>query len=1284
MPNSPSTDGLFAKGGRPSFVEDEKAEKKKSSGFSFTLISDNKFFEKILGPSAVRPKPDLIIGDYRLVSEINRGGMGIVWEAEQISLKRRVALKFLKPEVRLSSRLRCRLIREAKAGAALTHPGIVQVYAHGEVRGLHYIAQELVPGGFTLAKALTDLRERSPLPSGYYRSVAKLFKEIAESLQYAHEAGVIHRDIKPNNILIAEAGKPKVADFGLAKMEDDLSLSRSGDFLGTPPYMSPEQVASTRIEVDCRADIFALGATLYEALTFTRAFPGNTTQDVIEKIKKEDPVAPRSLSRQVPRDLSVICLKAMEKKRKHRYQTMAEFIAELDRYLDDKPIRAQPPSRIERTVKWVRRHPVISSVAIITWLAFAMISGMWLEMRAQRDRLVLYQALQELEDLKGLAKELVPVGPDKIDEYREFLDRWRRLEEMVARLSKLAESNPMQPDSTSPRFPNYQAQGSRIAFLERTLSIVETGVDPLESAPHRADRIKDSNDPEILNNEAWNLIGANRAVYGLEREGLEMARRALDLASPEQKPKILDTLAWALYFNGHYKEALEHSGLALEMAPEEEKRLFQKQLDSMLEHYERRFSKERKEGIRKELAQLRAQRSETRASILRNPEDESWFLVYSSLLEEMSLLRDERSGIRTGVSPQYGWGIEERLKFAQAVTKQTVKGEQAKARWDEATSSISDPGKCPAYQGLKLKPVLGFLPLGESDRVPGLWEFVHVQTKMVFLLVPGRGIEPGAQSETRGRAKVPLFVAKDGVTVRQWQEQFGAESRIDIPPDATVKVSREECDYFLKHTGLDLPSQDQWEYAASLGAFDLSQMSDGHREWGGELNGPSVVGPQAKRRGPIEIHHASFRPVLPVAPWKLHKTNKGIRPRGRLGSVLCPTGDLNGDGYEDYAVGTHHEDLVYVYSGADHLWLYPPLQGRDPDRTEMFGYCLENAGDLDGDGVNDLLVGAPATFTTKPGSVYAFSGADGKSLYRVPSQSSELQFGSSLASTMDWNSDGINDFFVGHFGWKSNTGRVVLCSGKNGRHLHQLEGNAIMENFGGSIDTTDDLDGDGFDELIVGAPQNAPHRENSVGSVFIYSMKDWSLLQRIGGKEIGAGFGSQVKSTGDLNGDGVQDLLVGVYYSSPNDMHHAGSVFIYSGADWSLMRRLDGETAEEKFGTFLGSLGDLNGDGVSDFAVSSAERNQNGIPCQGTIAIFSGLDDTPFFQINGGGSTTGLWPLAVVRDLGSGSESLIVGATTSSLDGVEEAGAVHIFRRGSLLKWEPSEEAGGFRYQFRE
>jgi serine/threonine protein kinase len=306
-----------------------------------------------------------VLGDYRILREIGRGGMGVVYEAEQISLKRRVALKVLLPHLTITDAVVLKFRREAEAGGRQSHPGIVSVYAVGEHEGAHYIAQELVEGGRTFADRLGELRAGVDPSADYCRQTARLFAEVADALADAHATGVIHRDVKPSNILLTREGAPKITDFGLAKMEDALALTRTGEFEGTPYYVSPEQVMRKPGGLDHRTDIYSLGVTLYEALTLSPPFGGQTTLEVLKAVVGSEPVDPQKVRPGVPRDLAVICLKAMEKEPSARYATMGDFAADLRRWFTGEPILAQV-RQFDPDSDYFRDHRARNSMACRT------------------------------------------------------------------------------------------------------------------------------------------------------------------------------------------------------------------------------------------------------------------------------------------------------------------------------------------------------------------------------------------------------------------------------------------------------------------------------------------------------------------------------------------------------------------------------------------------------------------------------------------------------------------------------------------------------------------------------------------------------------------------------------------------------------------------------------------------------------------------------------------------------------------------------------------------------
>jgi formylglycine-generating enzyme required for sulfatase activity len=387
-----------------------------------------------------------MLGDFRLIREIGRGGMGVVYEAEQVSLHRLVALKVLSPHLSLSRESAEKFQREAEAGGRQRHPGIVAVYAVGEHEGSHYLAQELVEEGNTLADRIEELRDEKILPPGYFFESVQLLVEAADALHHAHETSVIHRDVKPSNILLTREGRPKITDFGLAKLEDAMALSRTGDFAGTPYYMSPEQVSGPAREIDRRTDIYSLGVTLYEMLTLNKPFEGKSSYDVLRKIPNTDPMDPDKVNPRVPRDLSVICLKAMEKAPEKRYRTMKEFGEDLVRFLSGEVILAKSSGPGARLWKRIKRNPVVSAaLAMILFIVLAFLGYVLLwsypQIKMERDKAVKAQQAAEAERnrvsrhsdlnlvyrLRMEAEELWPTYPWKIEDLERWLDEARSL-----------------------------------------------------------------------------------------------------------------------------------------------------------------------------------------------------------------------------------------------------------------------------------------------------------------------------------------------------------------------------------------------------------------------------------------------------------------------------------------------------------------------------------------------------------------------------------------------------------------------------------------------------------------------------------------------------------------------------------------------------------------------------------------------------------------------------------------------------------------------------------------
>ncbi len=393
--------------------------------------------------------PTRRLGDFHLIRELGRGGMGVVYEARQESLGRRVALKVMPPATALDPRLRRRFQVEAQAAALLCHRHIVPVFAVGCEGEVPYYAMQYIEGR-TLADWIGTLRSAkkvgglasighaTPLPGppasgssdqperpangsggaagSFYREVARLGWQAAEALDHAHGLGVLHRDVKPSNLMLDARGDLWMTDFGLARIAADPGVTASGDMIGTLRYMSPEQALGLRGQVDSRADLYALGATLYELATLKPAFDGRDRQELLRRIAQTEPIAPRRIDPALPRDLETIILKAMAKEPIARYATARDLADDLQRFLDDRPILARPPGAGERVARWGRRHRAVLTTAAAVLIASTGLAATLLVRENDRTRAALDS---ERRSLQLISRSIDDLLTESIDRYYE-------------------------------------------------------------------------------------------------------------------------------------------------------------------------------------------------------------------------------------------------------------------------------------------------------------------------------------------------------------------------------------------------------------------------------------------------------------------------------------------------------------------------------------------------------------------------------------------------------------------------------------------------------------------------------------------------------------------------------------------------------------------------------------------------------------------------------------------------------------------------------------------------
>jgi serine/threonine protein kinase len=562
------------------------------------------------------------IGDFHILREIGRGGMGIIYEAIQLSLGRRVALKVLPFAAGLDDRFLQRFRLESQAAAQLHHSHIVPVFGIGCDRGIHFYAMQLIDG-VSLDRVIRLLRHddeaRSPgtistepatahEPSGpaspthaeggllgsvasatvtdrdraleqtltnlsgdlstqptkgspkVYRAVARLIEQAAEALEYAHQQGIIHRDIKPANLLVDKHRHLWITDFGLAHLHDEQNLTHTGELLGTILYASPEQVSGQRVLVDQRTDLYSLGATFYELLTLRPVFSGNSRHALLQQVLTEEPVHPRSIDRNIPPELETIVLKLLSKLPSERYGSAQELVDDLRRFLRDEPIAARPPTWLERTRKWGRRHPAYVGAAVTVMFIVLVLSGIsnWFVAQANRRA----HAALEAEQLRA----------------EEAESRFAQARQAVDLLVELSEH-----DLAKPPLHSLQKQ-----VLEEALKFYQDFVNQYRGNPHRAaELIAVENRLQKVLDDLLVLEGAGQLLLLTEKDvQADLGLREADWRRVDEIAKRFSEQSRALLHGDQHAKSSERRARFLELARSSEGEICAVLSDSQVQRLE--------------------------------------------------------------------------------------------------------------------------------------------------------------------------------------------------------------------------------------------------------------------------------------------------------------------------------------------------------------------------------------------------------------------------------------------------------------------------------------------------------------------------------------------------------------------------------------------------------------------------------------------------------------------------------------------------------------------------
>lgn len=731
-------------------------------------------------PSETGLRSQLRSGDrvagFQLVRPLGQGGMGVVWEATQVGIERRVALKIL-ASASPTPRSVERFTREARATGALQHPSIATVYDAGCDGGWYWIAQELVGDGLTLADRLRETSAAPELPYGWDAWAAEVVARIGEALHVAHEQGIIHRDVKPANVLLRESGEPVLTDFGLARVLTEDAISATGDQVGTAPYMSPEQTTG-REEVGPPSDVFSLGVLLYELLTLVRPFRAESPQALMAAIRESEPVGCQSLRDSIPTPLALITQRALRKLPEARYSSAHVLAADLRRFLRGERTLARRPSLPQRARSWASSNPWLTRTLLVVLLSLVagLVQGYLLfrsngALAASNSELSLRAKLGRALLLEEQASNLVPIRPELLPVYDQWLveaydllagraHAQSELEDLRSQALPRTTLEALEDRESHPRWEEFNELGTKLLRLAEKMPGARLGIGLRDGESRR---------------EALNRLAQEIQQHEEERDALALeleSRRTWSFQDPalEERESTIERLL--LLLDG-FEDV--RSGLMVGTSPAHGP------------------------GIqrRREYALL------LRDAALSPEQDALWreaaLSVKPSITEEEleQLKRHHLDLIPLGVDPESGWH-EFGHRLCGTPPVRTAEG--SLLRSEDAS------------------PVLVLLPGG------------------TYMIGAGRSnaarIDPRATDEERARDELdrvrldPFLISKFELTQAQWvwlagenpswflagSEGWGGHALTGLAP--VDNVGWDEATRALRRIGLELPTEAQWEYAA--------------------------------------------------------------------------------------------------------------------------------------------------------------------------------------------------------------------------------------------------------------------------------------------------------------------------------------------------------------------------------------------------------------------------------------------------------------------------------------
>ena len=1156
-----------------------------------------------------------VLGGYEILRELGHGSMGTVYLARHQILQREVAIKVLPQSLAMSARAKQRFLEEAKSLARIRHENVVSIHRildHAQMLAfeMEYVdglsLQDLIkqlrsgpqpPTAEALARQLgvdTEmLGTRNPV-EWFVRTCSK----VARALDVVHRHGLIHRDVKPSNILLRTGGDPVLADFGLAR-DDNLDGAHKAAFAGTPVYAAPERLRNSRLTATASSDVYSLGATLYELLALTPPFSGRSRLEVLRRIETGGLVSLRKKAPHIPSDLAIVVHKAMEPDPRHRYATAEEFADDLDRLLNLEPVHARPVSALRRAAKFVRRNRRPAFAALAGALLFATASGPiiahTLSRQADRDRAArqLHAARGQLLSPEALHASWTHSATDSSNQPLQDLDAMKT---------------------------NIEALEACVTAYERALDFdnddaeTQLELDVVRSAL-RVQRSRKGSHFDIDGIPTYLARIAHHKLHGDGHTNITLSSSApLDIrfavgllmfliGEPASSSRI-----WQSLSDAQYSQPLFEACRALQLANDGYAELAYPRLFHSLQTF-------------------------PEATVLGLTMAETALVMGNTQLAKEWLEQTRADNTARGTHPRHRLleadllaaigNIEDSASIYRELRERDVSDPVPVQRL--ASLAISKGNRVQARR--LLRDMLRRWPEHATARRQLAWLALQERNLAAYLMQVRFVLAQNLDVWPRSSARTLNEILWLGGLERRTDNTDDSADHRQSPYRARLPLSHwlsaSTCESIAQT--MDVLAQFDRAHNVAL-ALDTRPIGVALRTaWLSALSLPQIT---------MAAHWAIRTAVLAGIPNMLgvltHYATHRLMPLQRIlgddammvvPKVLVPFhtepvrlnfayrtlrgGDIDGDTLEDICIvhttAPEHEALarIEVRALADGSLLQTLTSDRDHHR---FGHGFAVLEDADGDHCQDLLIGSPATERADGNGVVELrSGRTGAVLWSTTG--STRFFGESVATIDDVNGDTIRDILISAPATKSlERGRLFLGSGSDGRLLREIDAGQTNQWFGRLIVAIGDTDADGSNDVLVTGTGM-----NSAGFAVVLSGRTQEVLATFAEKSATADFGFAATDLGDVDGDGHDDFAI----SSPGysgRAQRAGHVDLLSGKTGKLLRVIRGNRPGEGFGTALCGLPSWRGDGRKALAISAFRGGPSG---SGYVRIYDAITGNP-------------------------------------------------------------------------